>query len=62
MEAVGQLAGAVAHDFNNLLMGISIQTELLMKTPDPRKAEEKARTILSAIESAGAADKKTPRL
>ena len=40
MEAVGQLAGAVAHDFNNLLMGISTQTELLIKTHDPRQAEE----------------------
>ncbi|MGC2211409.1 MAG: PAS domain S-box protein [Candidatus Korobacteraceae bacterium] len=58
MEAVGHLAGAVAHDFNNLLMGISMQTELLMKTPDPRQAEERAGTILSAIESAGKLTKK----
>ena len=58
MEAVGQLAGAVAHDFNNLLMGISSHTELLMMTTDPRQAEERARTILSAIESAGQLTKK----
>ena len=32
MEAVGQMAGAIAHDFNNLLLGISMQTELLMKS------------------------------
>jgi len=58
MEAVGQMAGAVAHDFNNLLMGISSQTELLMTANDPHKAEERARTILSAIESAGGLTKK----
>jgi signal transduction histidine kinase/CheY-like chemotaxis protein len=58
MEAVGQLAGAVAHDFNNLLMGISSQAELLMKTPDPRQAGERARAILSAVESAGELTKK----
>jgi PAS domain S-box-containing protein len=58
MEAIGQMAGAVAHDFNNLLMGISCQTELLMKTPDPRKAEERAKAILSATESAGELTKK----
>ena len=41
MEAVGALAGIVAHEFNNLFMGICLQTELLLKTTDPCRAEKK---------------------
>lgn len=58
MEAVGQLAAVVAHEFNNLFMGISIQTELLLKTSDPSKAEERAGLILSNIKSGGDLTKK----
>jgi PAS domain S-box-containing protein len=58
MDAVGRMAGAVAHDFNNMLMGVSAQTELLMKTLDPRQVEERARIILSAVETAAELTKK----
>jgi PAS domain S-box-containing protein len=58
LASLGQLAGGIAHDFNNLLMGITMQAELLLQMVDLRKAEEKARMILSSAESAGKLTKK----
>lgn len=52
MKAIGQLAAGVAHEFNNILVGINLNADLLLLTPE-NEIPESFREPLRDIQKSG---------